>query len=115
MKRGINRKDDIMKRGIRTTIGAVGTSLASAMALVTPAYASPSYTIPGKGIVDWNYSLSLYDNYQSQHLRFGTGTGTDGHTSVRYGNWAGEGKRSVAPTTNLTSQYSYGANWRQLW
>lgn len=102
-----------MKNGIKTLFGTIVTSASIAALTIVPAYASPSYIEPGKGIVDWNYSLSLQDNYQSQHLRFGTGT--DGHRSVRYGNWAGEGKRSVAPTTNLTSQYSYGANWKQLW
>lgn len=102
-----------MKTNFKKALAAAGAATALAGALAFPAAASPSYQEPGKGIVDWNFSLSLYSNYESQHLRFGYGS--DGHTTVRYGDWAGEGKRSVAPLTNFYSQYSYGANWRQLW
>ena len=55
----------------------------------------------------------MYANYQSQHIRFGYGS--DGHSVARYGAWKGQGRDSVAPTTNFYSQYSYGANWKQLW
>ncbi len=38
-----------------------------------------------------------------------------GFQVMRYGSWKGNGVNSVAPTTNLYSQYSYGANWKKLW
>jgi len=72
-----------------------------------------SYYEQGKGVVAWNYSRSMYDNYQSQHLRFGYSS--SGFQVMRYGSWKGNGVNSDAPTTNLYSQYSYGANWKKLW
>ena len=101
-----------MKTNFKKAFAAAGAATALAGTLAFPAAAS-SYYEPGKGTVAWDYSLSLYSNYKSQHLRFGYGS--DGHTTVRYGDWAGEGHKSVAPLTNFYSQYSYGANWRQLW
>ena len=102
-----------MKTNFKKAFAAAGAATALAGTLAFPAAASPSYYEPGKGVVDWNYSRSMYANYQSQHIRFGYGS--DGHTTTRYGNWKGQGQDSVAPTTNFYSQYSYGANWKQLW
>ena len=102
-----------MRRRIRTMLGGVAATLLLTTICVTPAHAEPSYNVTGRGIVSWNYSRSLYDNYNSQHIRFGYDG--NGMRITRRGAWCGRNIDSKAPTDGLYSQYDYGANWQQLW